>query len=102
MYVKDRQLQRAEFTEVFEAFFSRPSSNKRAMVAGRGFEPLKAFAGDFTDRSLWPLGHPASAAQGYRSAAGAGARGRLGGTAEQRRAGAAGSRTKTGAHRLLR
>ena len=29
-------------------------------VAGRGFEPLKAYAGDFTDRSLWPLGHPAS------------------------------------------
>jgi hypothetical protein len=29
------------------------------MVAGRGFEPLKAYAGDFTDRSLWPLGHPA-------------------------------------------
>ena len=28
-------------------------------VAGRGFEPLKASAGDFTGRSLWPLGHPA-------------------------------------------
>jgi hypothetical protein len=38
--VKDRQLQRAEFTEVFEALFSRPSSNKRAMVAPTGFEPV--------------------------------------------------------------
>jgi hypothetical protein len=28
-------------------------------VAGGGFEPPKALAGDFTGRSLWPLGHPA-------------------------------------------
>jgi hypothetical protein len=33
VYVKDRQRQRVEITEVFEALFSRPSSNKRAMVA---------------------------------------------------------------------
>jgi hypothetical protein len=36
VYVKDRQLQRVEFTEVFEALFSRQSSNKRAMVGLSG------------------------------------------------------------------
>jgi site-specific DNA recombinase len=40
VYIKDRQVTRAEFTEVFEALFSRPSSNKRAMVAPTGFEPV--------------------------------------------------------------
>ena len=28
-------------------------------MAGTGFEPVKAYAGEFTVRSLWPLGHPA-------------------------------------------
>jgi hypothetical protein len=32
VYIKDRQLPRSGFTEVFEALFSRPSSNERAMV----------------------------------------------------------------------
>ena len=36
VYVKDRQLQRVEITEVFEALFSRPNSNKRAMAGLSG------------------------------------------------------------------
>ncbi len=39
VYIRDRQVQRAEFTEVFDALFSRPSSNRRAVVGPDGFEP---------------------------------------------------------------
>jgi hypothetical protein len=39
VYVKDRQQQRVEFTEVFEALFSRPSSNKRAWWPQRDLNP---------------------------------------------------------------
>ncbi len=46
----------------------RQGRKERVRVAGRGFEPLKAYAGDFTDRSLWPLGHPAMASRGYARA----------------------------------
>jgi hypothetical protein len=40
IYVKDRKLARAEFSEVFAPLFSRPSSNKPLKVDPRGFEPL--------------------------------------------------------------
>jgi hypothetical protein len=40
VYVKDRKIARAKFTEVFEPLFSRPSSNKTMEVDPRGFEPL--------------------------------------------------------------
>jgi hypothetical protein len=40
VYVKDRQLQRVEFTEVFEALFSRPSPNKRAWWPQRDLNPF--------------------------------------------------------------
>jgi site-specific DNA recombinase len=40
VYVKDRRIARAEFSEVFAPLFSRPSSNKELKVEVRGFEPL--------------------------------------------------------------
>ena len=40
VYVKDRRIWRAEFSEVFAPLFSRPSSNKPLKVELRGFEPL--------------------------------------------------------------
>ena len=61
VYIKNRQLQRAEFTEVFEALFSRPSSNKRAMVGPDGFEPSTSpLSGVRSNRAeLWaPGGRP--------------------------------------------
>jgi hypothetical protein len=45
VYVKDRQLQRVEFTEVFEALFSRPSSNKRAWWPQRDLNPCYRLEG---------------------------------------------------------
>lgn len=43
LYVKDRKIGRAEFSEVFAPLFSRPSSNKRLKVDPRGFEPLTSW-----------------------------------------------------------
>ena len=40
VYVKDRKIPRAEFSEVFAPLFSRPSSNKALKVEVRGVEPL--------------------------------------------------------------
>ena len=40
VYIKDRKIDRAEFSEVFAPLFSRPSSNKALKVEVRGFEPL--------------------------------------------------------------
>ena len=40
VYIKDRRIGQAEFSEVFAPLFSRPSSNKRLKVDPRGFEPL--------------------------------------------------------------
>jgi hypothetical protein len=40
VYIKDRRIGRAEFSEVFAPLFSRPSSNKAPKVDPRGFEPL--------------------------------------------------------------
>jgi hypothetical protein len=40
VYIKDRKIGRAVFSEVFAPLFSRPSSNKRLKVDPRGFEPL--------------------------------------------------------------
>jgi site-specific DNA recombinase len=40
VYVKDRKIARAEFSEVFAPLFSRPSSNKPLKVEVRGIEPL--------------------------------------------------------------
>jgi hypothetical protein len=37
-------MHRVEFTETFEAFLSSPSSNERALVGARGFEPLTSSA----------------------------------------------------------
>ena len=39
LYVKDRKIARAEFSEVFAPLFSRPGSNKRLKVEMTGFEP---------------------------------------------------------------
>jgi hypothetical protein len=39
VYVKDRQVHRAEFSEVFGPLFSRPGSNKPLEVVPTGFEP---------------------------------------------------------------
>ena len=43
VYIKDRRIDRAEFSEVFEPLFSRPSSNKRLKVDPRGLEPLTSW-----------------------------------------------------------
>jgi len=43
VYVKDRKIARAEFSEVFAPLFSRPSSNKALKVDPRGFEPLTSW-----------------------------------------------------------
>jgi hypothetical protein len=40
VYIKDRKIGRAEFSEVFAPLFFRPSSNKGLKVEVRGFEPL--------------------------------------------------------------
>jgi site-specific DNA recombinase len=40
VYVKDRKVARAEFSDVFAPFFSRPSSNKALKVVPTGFEPV--------------------------------------------------------------
>jgi hypothetical protein len=40
VYIRDRKIGRAQFSEVFEPLFSRPSSNKGLRVDPRGFEPL--------------------------------------------------------------
>jgi site-specific DNA recombinase len=40
VYIKDRRIRRAEFSEVFAPLFSRPSSNKTLKVEVRGIEPL--------------------------------------------------------------
>jgi hypothetical protein len=40
VYIKDRRIGRAEFSEVFAPLISRPSSNKWLKVEVRGFEPL--------------------------------------------------------------
>jgi site-specific DNA recombinase len=39
VYIKDRKIGRAEFSEVFAPLFSRPSSNKRLKVEVGGVEP---------------------------------------------------------------
>jgi site-specific DNA recombinase len=39
VYIKDRKMGRAEFSEVFAPLFSRPSSNKALKVEVGGFEP---------------------------------------------------------------
>ena len=39
VYIEDGKVSRAEFTEVFEALFSRPGSNKALLVDPIGFEP---------------------------------------------------------------
>jgi site-specific DNA recombinase len=39
VYVEDGKIKRAEFTDVFAALFSRPSSNKWVKVPPAGFEP---------------------------------------------------------------
>ena len=39
VYVEDGKIKRAEFTDVFAALFSRPSSNKWVKVRAAGFEP---------------------------------------------------------------
>jgi site-specific DNA recombinase len=40
VYVKDRKVARAEFSEVFAPLFSRPGSNKALKVVPTGFEPV--------------------------------------------------------------
>ena len=40
VYIKDRKIDRANFSEVFAPLFSRPSSNKTLKVDPWGFEPL--------------------------------------------------------------
>jgi site-specific DNA recombinase len=40
VYVNDRQIARAEFSEVFAPLFSRPGSNKALEVVPTGFEPV--------------------------------------------------------------
>jgi site-specific DNA recombinase len=40
VYVKDRKVARAEFSEVFAPLFSRPSSNRPLQVVPTGFEPV--------------------------------------------------------------
>jgi site-specific DNA recombinase len=40
VYIQDRHISRAEFSDVFAPLFSRPSSNKTLKVDPRGFEPL--------------------------------------------------------------
>ena len=40
VFIRDRRVGRAEFSEVFAPLFSRPSSNKALKVDPRGFEPL--------------------------------------------------------------
>jgi hypothetical protein len=40
VYVKDRAVARAEFSEVFAPLFSRPSSNRPLEVVPTGFEPV--------------------------------------------------------------
>ena len=40
VYVKDRKVARAEFSEVFAPLFSRPGSNKPLEVVPTGFEPV--------------------------------------------------------------
>jgi site-specific DNA recombinase len=43
VYIKDRRIRRAEFSEVFAPLFSRPSLNKGLKVDPRGFEPLTSW-----------------------------------------------------------
>jgi site-specific DNA recombinase len=43
VYIKDRRIGRAEFSDVFAPLFSRPSSNKALKVDPRGFEPLTSW-----------------------------------------------------------
>jgi hypothetical protein len=43
VYIKDRRIGRAEFSDVFAPLFSRPSSNDRLKVDPRGFEPLTSW-----------------------------------------------------------
>jgi hypothetical protein len=40
VYIKDRRIGRAKFSDVFAPLFSRPSSNKGLKVEVRGIEPL--------------------------------------------------------------
>ncbi len=40
VFIKDRRIGRAEFSDVFAPLFSRPSSNRALKVDPRGFEPL--------------------------------------------------------------
>jgi site-specific DNA recombinase len=40
VYMKDRKIARAEFSEVFAPLFSRPSSNRTLKVDLTGFEPV--------------------------------------------------------------
>jgi hypothetical protein len=40
VYVKDRKIARAEFSEVYAPLFSRPGSNKALKVVPTGFEPV--------------------------------------------------------------
>jgi site-specific DNA recombinase len=42
VYVKDRKVARAEFSEVFAPLFSRPGSNKPLQVVPTGFEPVSS------------------------------------------------------------
>jgi hypothetical protein len=43
VYIKDRRISRADFSDVFAPLFSRPSSNKWLKVDPRGFEPLTSW-----------------------------------------------------------
>jgi hypothetical protein len=43
VYLKDRRIDRTEFSEVFAPLFFRPSSNKALKVDPRGFEPLTSW-----------------------------------------------------------
>jgi len=42
IYVKERRVARAEFSEVFAPLFSRPSSNEDLQVVPTGFEPVSS------------------------------------------------------------
>ena len=43
VYIKDRRIGRAEYSDAFAPLFSRPSSNKGLKVDPRGFEPLTSW-----------------------------------------------------------
>src|SRR6266498_525627 len=63
VYVKDRRIARAEFSEVFAPLFSRPGSNKTLLVVPTGFEPVSPPCG----ARSWSVLRPASAGAGSSS-----------------------------------